>query len=338
MRPSSISNVLKYWIKQQRPVFIWGPPGIGKSEVVAQTAVALNYELQDVRLNLLDPVDIRGLPVPNHEHKQMIWYTPDFLPSMLIDGKPNMTEGILFLDDFNSADRSVQAAGYQLILNRRIGKYILPVNWTIVAAGNRDSDRAITYAMPSALSSRFVHLDFDVHLDDFCKHAIKNNIQPELIAFLRFRTNLLHNFEPKLNARAFPCPRTWVFVNQLIGSKLAPEEEFEAMAGIVGEGAAGEFSAFLRLNKDLPTIDQILLDPDQTPIPKTDQPSTIYAITSTLSHYASKENFDRIMRYANRLPVEFQVLFVRDSSHKCEAITKTTAFIEWGIKNYALLT
>ncbi len=335
MRPSSLSRVLPHLVKIQRPAFIWGPPGVGKSDVVAQLATSMDMELRDVRLNLLDPVDLKGFPVPNHETKQMSWYAPDFLPPMLIKGKANKTRGILFLDELISAERSVQAAAYQLTLNRAIGDYKLPDGWSIIAAGNRAKDRSVVHAMPAALSNRLVHLDFDVNLDDFSDWAVKAGIKPEILAFLRFRAELLHDFKPADNARAFPTPRSWMFVNDIIQSSLPLDEEFETVKGTIGEGAAAEFSAFIRLIRDLPTVDEILLAPDKVAIP--DSPATLYAVSTTLAVKASKDNYERLMKYMGRAPVEFQVVFVRDSVRRCDDVSKTKAFTNWAIQHSDVL-
>lgn len=335
MKPSSIARTVALLVAKQRPCFIWGPPGVGKSDVVAQVAKAGDMQLRDVRLNLLDPVDLKGFPVPNHDTKQMSWYPPDFLPPMFVEKKKggktvfekNDTKGILFLDELTSAERSVQAAAYQLTLNRQIGDYKLPDGWAIVAAGNRATDRSVVHNMPAALANRLVHLDYDVHLDDWSNWALQHGIKAEVLAFLRFRTNLLHDFKPQDNPRAFPSPRSWTFVNEIIGEGLPGDEEFETIKGTVGEGAAAEFNAFIRVMRDLPSVDSILLNPKTAPVPE--QPSTLYALTTSLATRAVKDNFERLMQYNARLPTEFQVVFVRDSLKRNDELSKTQVFTKW---------
>ena len=196
MKPSFHRQALNKAIEAKRPVMLWGAPGVGKSDVVAQVAEKRGVELRDVRLSLLDPVDLKGFPIPDHDNKQMTWLPPHFLPAMTVkkarallntkDGKktalpdhlmPNDSQGILFLDELPSAPQAVQAAAYQLILNREIGNYTLPEGWAIIAAGNREEDRAVVHKMPSALANRFVHLNFDIHLDDWCEWALDNGIE-----------------------------------------------------------------------------------------------------------------------------------------------------------------
>lgn len=335
MKPSQVATSLNYLVEKQRPVFLWGPPGVGKSEVVAQVARARNAELLDVRLALLDPVDLKGFPVPNHDTQQMNWLTPDFLPPMSVRNKPNKTHGILFLDELNSAAAAVQAAAYQLILDRRIGKYELPENWSIIAAGNRDGDRSVTHRMPAALANRLVHIDFEVSLDDWCGWAIDHGVQPEIIAFLRFKSNMLHNFDTKTVPRAFPSPRSWMFVNDLLKSTLPAEQEHKLIEGTIGDGPAAEFISFIRLIRDLPNVDEILLNPTKVKVP--DSPATLYALTTSLAMRASRDNYDILMKYVERVPTEFQVVFVRDSVRRADEVSKAKSFVTWAVKHSDVL-
>lgn len=327
MKPSSVFHTLNHLLDIQRAGFLWGPPGVGKSDVVAQVARHRDIELRDVRLSLLDPVDLKGFPVPNTTKRVMDWLPASFLPSNA------KSKGILFLDEMNSAPPSVQAAAYQLVLNRRIGDYELPKGWGIVAAGNRESDRSVTHRMPAALANRLIHIDFDVHLDDFCAWAIPAGIKTEVLAFLRFRTNLLHNFDGM--QRAFPTPRSWMFVNDIIQSKLPSDEEFELIKGTVGEGAAGEFVAFQRVMRDLPSIDDIMLRPSEIAVPK--EPSVLYALTTSLATRAMPDNFDRLMKYVDRIPTEFQVVFVRDAARRNKDVYRCKSFTQFAVKNSDVL-
>src|SRR5215510_10806946 len=235
MKASSVAHALGVLIEARQPVFIWRGPGIGKSSVVRQLAQSLQQTLQDIRALLLDPVDLRGLPFLGAENRSK-WATPDFLPQ---DG-----EGILFLDELNAAPAMVQASCYQLVLDRKLGEYTLPDGWAIVAAGNRDSDRGATSRMPTPLRNRFVHLEFEVDLQEWCEWAIGAEIRPEVIAFLRFRQELLNAFDR--DANAFPSPRSWEFVSRILDANADPAIEYELLAGAVGAGAATEFSAFLK--------------------------------------------------------------------------------------------
>ena len=235
MKASMVLDSLRVLVAARRPVFVWGSPGVGKSSVVRQLAEALKVRLQDVRALLLDPVDLRGLPFLGSDGRSK-WATPEFLPQ---DGA-----GILFLDELNSAPAMVQASCYQLVLDRKLGEYTLPEGWAIIAAGNRDSDRGATTRMPTPLRNRFVHLEFEVDMQDWSEWAIQAGIRPEVIAFLRFRPELISAFDRE--AQAFPSPRSWEFVSHILdsfGSQPNPTIEHEVIAGAVGTGAATELSA-----------------------------------------------------------------------------------------------
>ena len=184
---------------EHTPIYIWGPPGVGKSSIVKQVAVERGIGFKDVRMTLLDPTDLRGIPVPKDGLAQ--WLAPSFLPDKARDGE----QGILFLDELNAAPPLVQASGYQLVLDRRIGEYELPEGWSIVAAGNRQGDRAVTHRMSSALADRFVHLNYDVDLADWTEWAIHREdisdastqrIAPMVLGFIQFRPAMLFAFRP----------------------------------------------------------------------------------------------------------------------------------------------
>src|SRR5216684_6709360 len=292
MKASSVCEALRVLVEAQQPTFIWGGPGIGKSAIVRQVATSLEVALQDVRALLLDPVDLRGLPFLGPDGRSK-WATPDFLPT---EG-----EGILFLDELNAAPAMVQASCYQLVLDRKLGEYTLPDGWAIVAAGNRDSDRAVTTRMPTPLRNRFVHLEFEVDMQEWSEWAIKAGVRPEVIAFLRFRAELLNAFDR--DANAFPSPRSWEFVSRILESQPEPSIEHELFAGAVGSGAATEFSAFLRMFRELPNIEAILVNPHKEPVPE--NAAAQYAVASALAHRASDTNLDRICMYLDRMPTEF---------------------------------
>jgi hypothetical protein len=324
MKASAVLKALRSLVRARQPVFLWGGPGYGKSSIVHKLAAILNIPLQDVRALLLDPVDLRGLPFLGKDGRSQ-WATPDFLPK---DGA-----GILFLDELNAAPAMVQASCYQLVLDRRLGEYTLPEGWAIVAAGNRESDRAATTRMPTPLRNRFVHLEFEVDLQEWSEWAIQTRIRPEVIAFLRFRPELLSAFDRDQNA--FPSPRSWEFVSRILESAPDKTVEHELFAGAVGTGAATEFSAFLKMFRELPNIDAILLNPHREPVPE--EPGAQYAVASALARCASDINFDRVCTYLDRMPTEFSVLCVRDASLREPAIRHTAGYTKWAIENHAVL-
>src|SRR5829696_5151135 len=186
MRPSEVTKALAALVPTRRPVYLWGPAGVGKSSLVRQAAEQLGLGLVDVRATLLDPVDLRGLP--RLDGDTAVWLPPAFLP--------RSGEGVLFLDELAQAAPLVQAACLQLTLDRRVGEYELPDGWSVIAASNRAEDRAGTHRLISPLLNRFVHLDLDVSADDWQTWAVAHGVSPEVRAFLGYRPALLFQFDP----------------------------------------------------------------------------------------------------------------------------------------------
>jgi hypothetical protein len=325
MKATNVKNALKVCISAQKPVFLHGSPGVGKSDMVAQVAAELKMTLIDIRAILLDPVDLRGIPTV--EDGVTKWAPPSFLPH----GKGKY---LLFLDELNAAPPLVQAACYQLVLDRKIGEYELPKDAVIIAAGNLDTDKAVTSRMPTPLANRFIHVNVDVDPDEWVKWAIAAGIDPKLIAFIRYRPNMLHNFDPKRGEKAFPTPRSWAFTDSIM--KVAGEDlEFDLVSGIVGDGAASEFIGFLRIFRSLPDPDLVIASPETVDVPT--DPATKYALTGVLANKATKENFAAIVKFANRLPAEFSVLLVKDAIERDENLVSTRAFIEWSAEHADVL-
>ncbi len=325
MRPSLVAQAVNKCIDAKQAAFVWGPPGAGKSSIMRQISADRKMQLTDLRLSLLDAVDLRGFPhMINH---QMHFATPVFLPT-----DPE-SSGILFLDEMNAAPPAVQAAAYQLVLDRRIGEYKLPDNWAIIAAGNRETDQGVTYTMPAPLANRFVHVDFDVHFDDWRAWALDTGIKPEIVNFINFRPGLLMEFDP--DKRAFPTPRSWEFVSKIIDGQQTIEVERALIAGSVGDGAAAELAGFLKIYRNLPNPDAVLMNPKKSDVPT--DPATLYALCGALAHRASESNFDRLIEYCERMKPEFQVLCIRDSVTRTRALAHTQAFSNWAANNHALL-
>lgn len=327
MRASQLIKVIPSLLSIQRSVFIKGPVGVGKSSIINQIAESHGWQVSDVRMSQMDPTDIKGFPAPDTKKNQMRWLTPDFLPT---DPK---SKGILFLDELTSAPTAVQAAGYQLLLDRRVGEYRLPDGWGIIGAGNREIDRSIVNRMPAALANRLVHLELEAHIEDFSTWAVQTDaIDPITLAFLRFRPDLLHSFDPNSKNASFPTPRTWEFVSQIRKLGLEADLEHESIKGTVGD-AAGEYRAFVATAGKLPSIEQIMLNPQGTEVP--DDPCLLYALSTTLSmHTGKKQDFQTIVQYVERLPVEFQTTYMRDVLSKpAVGVATTKEFRTWSIRN-----
>jgi len=242
----------------KRPVFLWGPPGIGKSEVVSEITDELGGYMIDLRMAQMEPTDIRGIPFYNKESGKMDWAEPVDLPDEELASQYPVV--VLFLDEMNSAPPAVQAAGYQLILNRRVGKYHLPDNVVIVAAGNRDSDKGVTYRMPMPLANRFLHLEMRPDFTAWQNWAVDKGIHKDVVGYLSFAKQDLYDFDAKSSSRAFATPRSWVFVSDLLKDEANIDDDtlFNLVAGAVGDGLATKFMAHRRVAGKMPNPADIL--------------------------------------------------------------------------------
>jgi len=242
--------------KVQRPLFLWGPPGIGKSELVEGITRDLGGLMIDLRLGQMEPTDIRGIPFYNKDIGKMDWAEPVELPDEETAAQYPIV--VLFLDELNSAAPSVQSAAYQLILNRRIGKYKLPDNVVMVAAGNRESDKGVTYRMPTPLANRFIHQEMKVDFPSWQEWAVNNNIHKDVVGYLSFAKQDLYDFDAKSASRAFATPRSWTFVSQLLDDASDDDTTMNLIAGTVGEGLAVKFMAHKKVASRMPNPADIL--------------------------------------------------------------------------------
>lgn len=273
--------------KRQRPVFLWGPPGIGKSELVAGIADDLGGLMIDIRLSQMDPTDLRGIPFYNKDNGKMDWAPPIELPDAETASQYPIV--VLFMDEMNSAPPATQAAAYQLILNRRVGKYVLPDNVVMVAAGNRDSDKGVTYRMPSPLANRFVHLEMRVDFDSWQTWAVSNRIHKDVVGYLSFAKGDLFDFDPRSAGRSFATPRSWTFVSELL------DEDNDAglvdlVAGAVGEGMAVKFMAHRKVSGQMPDPVEVLAG--KVTELKVKEVSAMYSLTISLC-YELKDAYDK---------------------------------------------
>lgn len=264
MTPAELEHELRQMVAKEIrcSVMIWGPPGVGKSSIVAQIAADGGIGLVDLRLSQLAPTDLRGLPVA--EDGRSTWYPPNFLPQ---DGK-----GVLFLDEINMAPPAMQGVAQQLILDRRIGDYVVPEGWYVWAAGNRKIDRAAVFDMPSALANRFLHYEVEPEITAFKDWALRSELSEEIIGFLLFRPNLLHKYKP--NQLAWPSPRSWQMADQLHKADLTT-------APAVGDAVAGEFEAYCKVVKKIPDLERILSGKSKVKFPA--EASARYAVVLGLA-------------------------------------------------------
>ena len=286
--PNKAKTRIMHSMKKKRPIFIWGPPGIGKSDVVHQIGEYMDAHVIDIRLSLWEPTDIKGIPYYAANDNTMQWAPPVDLPDAKMAKKYKNI--ILFLDEMNSAAPAVQAAAYQLILNRRVGQYILPDNVYIVAAGNREADKGVVYRMPAPLSNRFVHLELAVDFDDWFQWAVDNKIHKDVVGYLQFSKKDLYDFDPKSPSRSFATPRSWSFVSELLEDDLDEETQTDLVSGCVGEGLAIKFSAHRKVAAQMPNPTEILSG--KVKELQTKEISAMYSLTVSLC-YELKEASDK---------------------------------------------
>jgi len=326
MRPSQVLTVLdREFLSTSEghhtPVMLWGPPGVGKSDMVREVAGRNGVNVIDIRLSQMEPTDLRGIPFRVGDLVE--WAVPELLP----DTERHGSTGILFLDEITSAPPTVSAAAYQLILDRRLGAYEVPEGWAIFAAGNRQGDRGVTYTMPSPLANRFSHFEVETHLDDWVAWAYGNGIDERVIAFLRFKPELLFDFDPAHNPVAFPSPRSWEFAHRGL-QKFGDVGDLllGALQACVGPAAGLELHAFIENLDRMPDLDAILRG-EEVPVPEAIDLQ--YAVAAALVGRAIKakalaargeqgsapaaEVYGRILGYAGRFPLkEMGVMLVSD--------------------------
>jgi len=286
--PNNAKASISHALTKKRPIFLWGPPGIGKSDIVKQITDSFsNSHLIDIRLSLWEPTDIKGIPYFDSNSNKMVWGAPAELPDEEMASKYDTI--VLFLDEMNSAAPSVQAAAYQLILNRRVGQYKLPDNVVIVAAGNRDADKGVTYRMPAPLANRFIHLELAVNFDDWFDWAVNNNVHKDVVGFLQFSKKDLYDFDPKSPSRSFATPRSWTFVSELLEDHLDEGTTTDLVSGAIGEGLAVKFMAHRKVASKMPNPTDILTG--KVKELKTKEISAMYSLTVSLC-YELKEVCD----------------------------------------------
>ena len=274
-------NELMYCMREKRPVFLWGPPGIGKSELVAGIAEELGGVCVDIRLGQIEPTDLRGIPYFDRDRGVMNWAPPIDLPSEEFAAKYPVV--VLFMDEMNQAAPAVQGAAFQLVLNRQVGIYKVPDNVVIIAAGNRESDKGISYRMPTPLANRFVHLEMRVDHESWEQWATINRIRPDVIGYIGFAKQDLYDFDPRSSSRAFATPRSWTFVSELLEDNDCTDSELtDLISGAVGEGVAVKFMAHRKVAGQLPKpID--ILDGKLTDL-KVKEISAMYSLTVNLCY------------------------------------------------------
>jgi hypothetical protein len=308
--------------------FLWGAPGIGKSDVVHQLGAETSRKVLEFHAALRETVDLRGIPVADPVTGTTRWLIPDELPQAARDGE----EGYLFVDEFNQAPPQVQAVFSGLILTGKIGDYQLPPGWRVIAAGNRVSDRAAAQRMPTHLRNRFAHIYCVAAVEPWAKWANANNVAPEAVAFVRFRPELIHQM-PQGDENAFPTPRSLTAAAKHVD---APDNlRLRLFASHIGDGAAAEFDGFVRLYRSIGTLQDIIARPDRIKVPT--EPSEKFAVCTGLARLATRANWPAIMKYAARLDGDPQVLLVHDAVHREPSLRDTKEYSQWAVTNSHVL-
>ena len=300
--------------------FLWGPPGIGKSDAIRQLGEALEEDgdirvcITDVRLLLFSPVDLRGVPVADVQKQLAVWLKPAIFQ---MDPSDNVVN-ILLLDELSAAPQSVQSAAYQLTLDRRIGEHKLPENCIVIAAGNRTTDQSVAYKMPKALANRMMHFNVRSDFASWKQWAIQNGIDKRIIGFLSFDNSGLYR-EPDPSDLAYPTPRSWTFVSTVLralGRCYSLETAHNSIAACVGTDMAVAFETWCQVYEKLPDTESILGGTCRE-YPKTQD--VLYALSASLLvivrerwKILSQTELENICEYAARFPADFAMTFFKD--------------------------
>lgn len=303
--------------------FIQSSPAMGKSAIIQSIAREYNLEMIDHRLSTSAPEDLSGLPRMGEHSARFVPFENFPTEDMPL---PKGKQGwLLFLDEFNSAGKTVQAAAYKLVLDRMVGLYKLHPNVVIVCAGNLSTDRAIVNPIGTAMQSRLIHLKMELDLREFMEDvAFPQKWDPRIIAFLNYKPSLLHDFRPDHNESTFCAPRTWDFMNKLIKGQPVSEDDAALYAGAITSGVAVDFISFTKVYENLPKFERIIDDPEGATLPG-DAPTRYATITHLIEHVEDK-SFDAVARYVNRLSSEFRVLFFRGLLIQKPELKKHQAF------------
>jgi hypothetical protein len=320
------------------PPMLWGSPGLGKSQAVRQIGAHIEQEtgkkvvVTDVRLILFNPIDLRGIPTANSDKTLAVWLKPAIFDM----DERNDVINILLLDEISAAPQSVQAAAYQITLDRKIGEHKLPENCIVIAAGNRVTDKSVAYKMPKALANRLCHFDIGVDFRSWKNWAIKHGLNEKVIGFLSFKPDRLMCFDAAVDELAFATPRSWEMVSNVLNSVSAPPETlFPYIVGCIGEGVATEFITWLDVYKELPDIGDIFAG-RVGPVPVLTD--TLYALVSSMVTHArglrdDEDAIENSIVYGTKLPVDFATVLFKDfleiDPDFKSMVMRSPAFAKW---------
>lgn len=331
-------------VKTLPPILVHGSPGIGKSSIVRSIAEERGIDFIDVRLSTMEPCDIRGLPVPDREKNCMDWFVNGMWP------RDPKGKGIIFIDELTSADRALQVAAYELVLDRRLGKlYSVPDGYLIVAAGNLTTDKAVAMAMSSALANRFTHVELRDDAEAWLAYARANDFHPSVIGFISYKNGMLFNMEGENLSRGWPSPRSWERVSQMCKIYSGSTETLlrKIVYGTVGNGAGVEFMEFYKLNAQFDNVLEYMVDPKKD-VKKliSDKADRNYALCSTMNYLLwkgkdpedQKDRIDGFYRICMELPADFATMSLTaammaktpaERKSRCDMLTKNAMFPKW---------
>lgn len=312
--------------------FIKSSPGMGKSQITHSIGQQANLKLIDHRLSTSAPEDLSGLPRFNEKGEAVFAPFAELFP---LEGTAlpkdehgkDMAGWLLFLDEFTSASKEVQAAAYKLILDRMVGQRKLHPQVFIVAAGNLATDRAIVNRLGTAMQSRLIHVEMEINFIEWLEDvALPQSYDPRIIAFLSAYPDKLMEFHPDSDEVTFSCPRTWEFMNKLIEDvPVLQMEDAPLYRGTITSGTAVEFVAFTEAFQGMVSIDEILKDPANCALPKSD--NAMWATITMMVGHISKTTFAALMKYADRFPMDRRILFFRSAMVKHPELRREQAFI-----------
>ena len=329
---TQLPKLLERTIKAKITAFIWSKPGIGKSDSVRALAKTHNLELIEVRLSQIDPLDMSGLPSVN-ENKTRATYLPMTLFPLETDKIPEGKNGfLLFLDEANQAPRSVQAAAFQLTLDRAIGQHKLHPNTAIILAGNNETDGGITTKISTPMMSRLAHFEVEINHTSWINWANSNGIDHRIISFIHLRPDLLNKFDPNTQDKTFSCPRTWEFTSRLIKeTDVIAHDDTVLLASVLSEGVAREFASYTNIFSKLHTIKDIINNPSDIPIPN--EPSVKYAYTGVIANNISLSNAPQLLKFLARLDIEFQIIAMIPAIKRIPELNTLDCVSDWKIEN-----
>jgi MoxR-like ATPase len=316
--------LLEIMTEEGNSVMLWGVPGLGKTAIINQLGAKKGRKVIVLKTNVREPVDLRGVPVGDLATGTTKWLVPSELPQVERDGE----RGYLFLDEINTGTTQMMAVVMGLAEERKVGDYVLPDGWVVIAAGNRVSDRAAAQRMPTALRNRFAHLYIRPDVKAWAKWANSNGVAQEVVAFVRLRPELIHVM-PRGDENAFPTPRSLTKAAKYVNAHRSVRQKL--FAAHIGSAVASELDGFIDLYASIGSLADIVKDPDKAPLPA--DASIRYATVTGLGRLADRKNFANIIRYAERLPRESQVLVVHDATIRVPTLKNTSEYGAWAVKN-----